>query len=60
MFDAALLWLFDLPVKGEEHLLPLWMGMVYVILSLAAVRYRLMFYAVSGSALGYAGYVFLL
>jgi len=58
IFDTALLWLFDLPVKGEEHLLPLWMGIVYIILSLAAVRYRLIFYVVLGSALLYTGFLF--
>ena len=58
--DVALLWLFDLPVKEGEHLLPLWTGLVYVMFSLAAVRYRAMFYAVSGSAVSYAGYLFLI
>ena len=58
--DALLLWLFDLPVKGEEHLLPLWMGVVYMLISAAAIRYRAMFYAASGSALAYAGYLFLI
>ncbi|BAF73072.1 ComEC/Rec2 family competence protein [Sulfurovum sp. NBC37-1] len=59
IFDTALLWLFDLPIKGEEHLLPLWMGMVYIILSLVAIRYRSIFYVVLGSTLMYAGFLFL-
>jgi len=60
ILDTVLLWLFDLPVQGEEHLLPLWTGLVYVMFSLAAVRYRTMFYAVSGAAVSYAGYLFLI
>jgi len=57
--DTALLWLFDLPVKGEDHYLAVWMGVLYVLFSLAAIRYRPMFYLTLGSALAYAGVIFL-
>ncbi|AKF24230.1 transporter [Sulfurovum lithotrophicum] len=58
LLDNALLWMFDLPSSGTEHFLPLWAGAVYVLLSLAAIRYRPMFYAALGSAFTYAGFLF--
>ena len=57
--DTALLWLFDLPVKGEDHYLSLWMGVLYLLFSLAAIMYRSMFYLTLGSALVYAGFLFI-
>ena len=58
LFDPVLLWLFSLPKTGEEHFLSLWLGAGYVLLSLAAIRWRRAFYALLVTALGYAGSLF--
>lgn len=59
IFDGTLLWLFSLPTVSVEHILPFWAWLVYMALSLAAIWSRKLFYALLGSALGYAGYLFL-
>ena len=59
ILDGMLLWLFSLPTISVEHILPFWLGLIYMTLSLAAIRSRKLFYALLGTALGYAGYVFL-
>jgi len=58
LFDSGLLWLFDLVQGGTEKLLPLWAGMLYIGLSMAAIWHRWIFYLLLGSALVYAGYLF--
>jgi hypothetical protein len=59
IFDGMLLRLFSLPTISVEHILPFWLELVYIALSLAAIWSRKLFYVLLGSALGYAGYLFL-
>ena len=59
LFDAQLLWLFDLPTQSIESLLPWWVVLIYVGVSLLAIWYRSMFYIVLGLAGVYAVYLFL-
>ena len=58
IFDPALHWLFALPGTGQEHLLPLWAAAGYIMLSFAAIRYRMAFYLLTASAFIYALYLF--
>ena len=60
VFDSALLWLFDLPKESVERLLPLWAMLGYISLSLGAIWYRKVFYAVLVLAIIYAVYLFIL
>ena len=59
IFDGLLLWLFSLPTISVEHILPFWLGLIYVTLSLAAIWNRKIFYMLFGSALVYTGYLFI-
>ena len=59
LFDAQLLWLFDLPTQSVESLLPWWVVLIYVGVSLLAIWYRSMFYIVLGLAGVYTVYLFL-
>jgi hypothetical protein len=49
-----------LPEKSVDNLLPLWMMLGYVGLSLGAIWSRKLFYGVLGVAVGYMGYLFFL
>ena len=60
LLDSALLWLFTLPQVAEEKLLPLWMMLAYVGLSIASIWSKKLFYVVLGVAFGYSLYLFLL
>jgi competence protein ComEC len=59
MFDTALLTLFSLPKTGLEHLLPLWVLALYMILSFAAIYFKTAFYLLLAAASVYAVYVFI-
>ena len=59
MLDSVLLWLFSLPGKSVENLLPLWAMLGYVGLSLGAIWSRKLFFVVLGVAVGYSIYLFL-
>lgn len=59
MFDGLMIWLFSLPDVSAEHILPVWLAMGYVILSLVAIGNKRFFYILFGSALVYAGYLFI-
>ena len=59
VFDSTLMWLFSLPTQSEEKLLPLWGMLGYVGLSVGAIWYRKLFYAVLGLASLYAVYLFI-
>ncbi len=59
LLDDALLWLFSLPKQGEESLLPLWMMLGYVGLSVGAIWRRELFYVLFSLASLYAFYLFL-
>jgi competence protein ComEC len=58
IFDPLLQWLFSLPKTGQEYLLPPWAAAGYIILSLAAIRYRKAFYMLMAAAFAYAVYLF--
>ena len=58
ILDSMLSGLFSLPQSSEEKLLPLWLGLPYIGLSIAAVFYQKAFYLLLGTALCYAGYLF--
>ena len=57
-FDPLLLRLFSLPATAETHLLPLWITVGYILLSLAAIRYRAAFYMLLATASAYAVFLF--
>ncbi len=59
IFDEGLLWLFSLPKESVEHLLPWWMGLGYVGVSLAAIWSKKVFYALIASASFYGMYIFI-
>ena len=59
IFDGLLLWLFSLPTISVDHILPFWLGLMYIALSLAAIWNRKFFYLLFGSALAYTGYLFI-
>jgi competence protein ComEC len=57
-FDPMLTWLFALPQKSTEQVLPLWVFIAYMVVALGAMRYRILLYVALGSALVYAGVLF--
>jgi len=59
IFDTYLLCLWSLPTQSFESLLPWWIVLGYIGLSMVAIWYRKMFYVVLGLAVIYAGYLFL-
>ena len=59
MLDSVLLWLFSLPGKSLDNVLPLWMMLGYVGLSLGAIWSRKLFFVVIGLAVGYGIYLFI-
>jgi len=59
VFDGVLLWLFSLPTESTEKLLPLWVTLGYVGLSIGAIWYKKLFYVVLGLANLYAFYLFI-
>ncbi|WP_457605579.1 ComEC/Rec2 family competence protein [Nitratifractor sp.] len=54
-FDPALLALWNLPGKIDQRLLPLWVFLPYLLLSLAAIRWR---WALTGMAIVITGSAF--
>ena len=60
VLDSALSWLFSLPEESTDNILPLWMMLVYVSLSIGSIWNKKLFYVVIGLAFGYGGHLFLL
>jgi len=58
LFDTALEQLLTWGTPATDHQLPLWAGVIYVLLSLAAIRYRYAFYLLCLLAAGYGVYIF--
>ncbi len=58
IFDGALRWLFGLKGAVREITTPLWRFYGYLLISLAAMRYRWAFIVTIFVALGFAGYVY--
>ena len=56
--DKALDWIFSLPNYESSHILPIWLGALYIVTSIAAIRYKLAFITMALFAFGYAGYIF--
>jgi competence protein ComEC len=59
LFDTALSALFTLPKSSTESLLPLWTIVGYIGLSIGAIWSKRLFWSVTGLALLYANYIFL-
>ncbi len=59
IFDVALLGLFALPQESAEKLLPLWMVLGYIALSVMAIWQKRVFYMVLGLATLYMIYLFI-
>ncbi len=53
LFDEGLMYLFNLPSQGSEHLLSLWLVSVYILLSIGAIWQKKLFYAAFALALIY-------
>ena len=56
--DGGLTYLFALPVTSEEHLLPAWAVAGYLLLSVAAIGRREVFWVLGVVATGYGLYLF--
>ena len=59
IFDGSLSWLFTLPYQGKERVLPSWLVFTYLGLSVGAIWYTRLFYAVLGVACLYMIYLFI-
>ena len=59
LFDSALLWLFALPGESRESILPLWLVLFYLGLSIGAIWSKKVFYGVCGIAILYMLYLFI-
>ena len=58
LLDNALLWLFELPSQSKEILLPGWVTIIYMLLSLGAIWSKQIFWLVLGLASLYLVYLF--
>ncbi|MEA3419304.1 MAG: ComEC/Rec2 family competence protein [Campylobacterota bacterium] len=58
MFDSSLQWLFALPSESYQSLLPTWVVIGYVLLSLGAMRSRMLFWITLGFAVLYLLYLY--
>ncbi|MCF6243895.1 MAG: ComEC/Rec2 family competence protein, partial [Sulfurovum sp.] len=59
VLDGALQWLFSLPVESREKLLPSWMMLGYVGVSIGAIFSRKVFYLLLFIAVLYLFYLFI-
>ena len=59
VFDTYLLWLFSLPMDSVENIIPSWLALGYLGLSIVAIWYRKAFYMVLGLAILYMFYLFI-
>jgi len=59
IFDTYLLWLFSLPTDSVENIIPSWLALGYLGLSIVAIWYRKAFYMVLGLAILYMFYLFI-
>ncbi|HIQ27233.1 MAG TPA: ComEC/Rec2 family competence protein, partial [Sulfurovum sp.] len=59
VFDPLLLWLFSLPMESKDNLLPLWIMVLYVMLSLGAIWSKKIFFITLGLAMLYMLYLFM-
>jgi competence protein ComEC len=59
IFDTYLLWLFSLPANSVVSVIPSWLALGYLGLSMIAIWYRKVFYMVLGLAILYMFYLFI-
>ena len=59
IFDTYLLWLFSLPMNSVVSMIPSWLTLGYLGLSIIAIWYRKVFYVVLGLAILYMFYLFI-
>jgi competence protein ComEC len=59
IFDTYLLWLFSLPMDSVVSMIPSWLTLGYLGLSIIAIWYRKVFYMVLGLAILYMFYLFI-
>jgi competence protein ComEC len=59
IFDTYLLWLFSLPMNSAVSMIPSWLTLGYLGLSIIAIWYRKVFYMVLGLAILYMFYLFI-
>jgi competence protein ComEC len=59
IFDTYLLWLFSLPMDSVVSMIPSWLTLGYLGLSIIAIWYRKVFYVVLGLAILYMFYLFI-
>jgi competence protein ComEC len=59
IFDTYLLWLFSLPMDSVVSMIPSWLTLGYLGLSIVAIWYRKVFYVVLGLAILYMFYLFI-
>jgi len=59
VLDVSLLWLFSLPSESTDNILPLWLMLLYISLSIGAIWKKKLFYAVIGVSSGYGVYIFI-
>lgn len=58
-FDTLLLWLFHLPKESTTNLLPWWLAMFYIGLSIVSIWYKRFFYVLLGISGVYGIYLFI-
>ena len=58
LLDGALLWLFHLPIESRVELLPMWMSIIYIILSVVSIVKKELFFLTLFLALSYGVYLF--
>ncbi len=58
LLDRQLLYLFELPTRDYEHIVPLWMLSIYLLLSFFSMKSLRLFQTTTLFAFGYALYIF--
>ena len=58
LLDSALLWLFSLPSESRVELVPMWMSLAYMLLSVFAIARKELFFLTLFLALAYGVYIF--
>ena len=59
LLDSALLWLFYLPSESRSELIPMWLSVIYIFLSVFAIARRELFLLVLALSFGYGFYLFI-
>ena len=59
LLDSALLWLFYLPSESRSELIPMWLSVIYIFLSVFAIARKELFLLVLALSFGYGFYLFI-